>query len=108
MSVQKINIVQENTAPALLLTLKRDGSVIDVTDCTVNLIIAKGNTVVNALHQGCTLVTPTSGIVQYTIVTGDFDTPGTYKADIEIVYADLSQEKLYDQLKLKVRKALGT
>lgn len=106
MAVRKINIVEDNTAPPLLLTLKRDGTVIDVTGCTVRLIIARGSTITNTGHQDCTLVTPTSGIVQYDIEDGDFPSPGTYKADVEIEYADGTIERLYDQLNIKARRKL--
>ena len=106
MAVQKINIVEDNTAPSILLTLKRDGVVIDLTGTTVDLIIAKGSTITNAANQDCTLVTPTSGTVQYDIGAADFATPGSYKADVEITYADASVERLYDQLSLKVRRKI--
>lgn len=107
MAVRKINIVEDNSGPPLLLTLKREGVAIDVTGCTVNLIIAKGTTITNTGHQGCTLVTPTAGVVQYTPQSTDFSTPGTYKADIEITYANGSVERLYEQLKIKARRKLG-
>lgn len=106
MAVRKINIVEDNTAPALLLTLKRDGVVIDVSGCDVNLIIARGSTITNEGHQECVLVTPTSGLVQYDIETGDFPAAGTYKADVEIVYADGKLERLYDQLSIKARRKI--
>jgi Ethanolamine utilization protein EutJ (predicted chaperonin) len=107
MSVKKINIVEDNTAPAIVLTLKRDGVVIDVTGCTVRLIIVKGSTITNATHQECTLVVAASGIVQYTPQANDFPSAGNYKADVEIEYAPTSIERLYDQLKIKARKKLG-
>ena len=107
MAVRTINIVEDNTAPAISLTLKREGVPIDVTGCDVALIIAKGNTITNAGHQDCTLVTPSSGLVQYEPQAGDFPSAGNYKADIQITYPNLSVERLYDQLKLKARKKLG-
>jgi hypothetical protein len=105
--IQTINTVQGNTAPALGITAKRAGVVIDVTGATVDLIIARGSTVVNTGHTACTLVTPISGLVSYTPGANDFISPGTYKADLRITYAgDGSVETLYDQLKIKVRKHL--
>lgn len=105
MATQTVNTVQGNSAPPLLLTAKRSGVAIDVTGATVNLIISKGS-VVNAGHQACTLVTPTSGIVSYSPQVTDFATPGTYKADLQIIYANGTIETLYDQLKIKARKKL--
>lgn len=107
MAVRKIKIVEDNTAPGILLTAQRDGVAIDLTGATVDLIIAKGSTITNTGHQGCTLVTPTSGRVQYDPQAGDFSTPGTYKADLRITYADASVEVLYDQLKFQVRRKLS-
>lgn len=106
MAVRKIKIVEDNTAPGILLTAQRDGVAIDLTGATVKLILAKGSTITNTGHQSCTLVTPTSGRVQYDPEAGDFATPGTYKADLEVTYADGSIERLYDQLKFQVRRKL--
>lgn len=106
MAVRTISVVEDNTAPGELFTLKRAGTAIDVTGCTVNLILAKGSTITNLGHQACTLVTPTSGVVQYNPLTGDFPTPGTYKADVEIIYPNTTREVLYDQLKFKARRRI--
>lgn len=106
MAVRKIKIVEDNTAPSLLLTAQREGTAIDVTGCTVALVISKGNVITNTGHQNCTLVTPTSGRVQYDPQAGDFSTPGVYKADLRITYADSTVETLYDQLKFQVRRKL--
>lgn len=106
MATQRINTVQGNTAPPLLLTAKRSGVAIDVTGSTVDVIIAKGGVQVNVGHTACTIVTPTSGIVSYTPQAGDFATPGTYKADLRVTYANGTVETLYDQLQIKARKHL--
>jgi len=107
MAVRTINIVEDNTAPSITLTLKRDGVAIDVTGSTVNLIIARGNTITNSGHQECTPVTASSGIVKYSPVAGDFPSAGKYVADIEIIYPSTAVERLYEQLKLKARKKVG-
>ena len=107
MPVRTINLVEDNTAPPLQLTLEREGVAINITDCTVNLIIARGNTITNADHQECTIVSAVAGEVSYAIDADDFASPGTYKADIEITYADASVERLYDQLKIKARRKLS-
>lgn len=106
MAIRTIKTVEDNTAPPILLTLKREGVVIDVTGATVELIIARGSTITNTGHQECTVVTPTSGLVQYDPQAGDFSSPGTYKADVKVTYADSSYEVLYEQLKFKVRRRL--
>ena len=107
MAVKTINIVQENTAPPIVLNCKRDdGSIIDLTGCTVEVIIARGSTITNAGHQEATVVTPTAGQIQYDPEATDFPTPGTYKADVRVTYANATYEVLYEQQKFKVRKRL--
>lgn len=108
MAVKTQKIVAGNSAPAWLLTAKRAGVAIDVTGCTVSLILAKGNTVTNTGHQACTLVTPTSGVVSYSPRVTDCPNPGKYKADLKVTYPDATVEILYDQLVIQARKALGT
>jgi len=108
MATQTINTVAGNTAPAWIITAKRKGVVIDVTGCSVDLILAKGNSVTNAGHQDCVIVTPTSGIVSYSPQTGDVPVRGKYKADLKVIYPDATSEILYDQLVVNARKALGT
>ena len=107
MSVRKIKIAQGNTAPSYLLTAEREGVPIDLTGCTADLIIAKGSTITNTGHQACVVITPTAGRVEYTPQSGDFATPGSYKADLKITYGDGSVEIMNDQLKFKVRKTLS-
>jgi hypothetical protein len=108
MAVQTIKVVAGNSAPPWLLTAKRAGVAIDVTGATVSLILAKGNTITNAGHQACSLVTPTAGLVKYSPAVTDVPTPGKYKADLKVVYADTTVEILYDRLVIQARKALGT
>lgn len=108
MAVQTIKVVATNTAPPWQLTAKRAGQAIDLTSCTVSLILARGNTVTNTGHQACTIVTPTSGIVSYSPQSTDVPSPGKYKADLKVVYPNGTSEILYDQLVIQARKALGS
>ena len=104
---QTIKVVATNTAPPWQLTAKRAGLAIDLSGCTVELILVKGNTVTNTGHQPCTLVTPTSGVVSYSPQTTDVPTPGTYKADLKVTYPNGTFERLYDQLVIKARRGAG-
>lgn len=106
MAVKKIKWVEDNTAPPIVLDLKRDGVVIDVTGAEVQLILAKGSTITNTGHQGCALTTPASGRVTYSPQAGDFPSPGTYKADVKVIYPNTTFEVLYDQLVVKARRRL--
>lgn len=107
MATQKLNTVQGNTAPHLTLNAQRVGVAIDITGATVDIFIFKGSTQTNIGHTLCTIVTPTSGTVSYAPQAGDFSTPGTYKADLQVTYVDGTIERLYDQLLIKARKKLA-
>lgn len=104
MATQLYKTVQGNTAPPIQITCKRGSTIIDLTNCTVEVIIVKGSTTVNTGHQSATVTSATGGIIQYMPQTGDFATAGTYKADVKVTYGDGTTEILYDQLKIKARK----
>lgn len=109
MAKQTINTVSGNTAPPLTLTCERDGVVIDLTSCTVDLLIHKGKVQTNTGHTSCTVNSPqTAGIVTYTRSTGDTTVSGTYNCDLKVTYSDNTFEILYDILVLKCRKPSGT
>ena len=110
MATQTIKIVEGNTAPSVTLTcLRQPGNVIiNVTGCTVDLLIYNNGVQTNAGHTGCTLTTPASGVVTYTLHAGDTTPSGTYLCDLQVTYGDGSVEILYDNLKIKARKKLGS
>lgn len=97
-----IKTVAGNTAPPFTITCKRDGSAIDLTGCTVELIIAKGNTITQA-GKAATITTAASGIITYDQDATDFPSAGAYKADVKVTYSDSTIEVLYEQLKIKAR-----
>lgn len=103
----KLLSVQSNTAPPIVLTLQRSGSPIDVTGCTVSLIINLNGTVINTGHQTCALTTPASGIVTYTTNAADFTTAGLYNCEVKIVYGDGTVETLYQKFQISVRSKLS-
>lgn len=102
--------VEGNLEPALELTARRRTGPIDLTGCTVNLIILnpKTKTITNTGHQGCTLTSdPTTGIVHYNVQAGDFPNPDIdYKAELQIIHANTKPEILYDILIIDQRKKL--
>lgn len=103
----KLFNVQSNTAPNIILTLEREGSPINVTGCTVDLIMNLSGTVVNTGHTGCALTTPTSGVVTYTPTAADFATAGLYNCEVRITYADTTVETLYQKFQIQVRSKLS-
>ena len=110
MSTQTLKIVEQNTAPPIVITCQRtDGTIIDLTGCSVKLIITNGTVQTNSAHPSCTVTTPTAGVITYTPQSGDFPIAGTYTCDVVITYGGGGIETLYDQLKIKARlKVLST
>lgn len=105
MAVTILKIVEDNTSPALSITCKRDGVVINLTGSTVVLIIARGATITNA-GGACTLTDATNGVISYQPVVTDFPLPGKYKGDVKITYPSGGVEVIYEQLLWQVRKRI--
>lgn len=105
---QKLLFVEDNTAPAIVLTLQRKPALtaINVTGCTVNLYINLAGTLKNSGHTMCALTTPASGIVTYTILAADFATPGTYDCEVKITYGDSTVETIYEKFNVVARTKL--
>lgn len=100
-----LKIAAGNTAPNWVINCERDGTAINLTGCTVSLIIAKGNVVTNS-GGSATITSAVGGIISYNPLTTDCPTAGSYKVDVRIVYSDFTFEVLYEQLKVKTRKTI--
>lgn len=102
-----LSIVQGNTAPDIYITVQRNGNVVDLTGCTVSLILSLDGTITNTGHQICTIDDADGGVVFYRPATGDFSTAGDYVADVKIVYSDASIEICQEQMTISVRAKLS-
>jgi hypothetical protein len=105
-----IYLVEDNTAPTIDLTLKRDGTVINLTNATsVILTIQNRETaaITNTGHQTCAITGLLTGQVQYAIQAVDFPTKGAYLGEIKITYTTGEVEILYEQLHVTVRKKIA-
>lgn len=101
--------VEENTAPAIEITLKRNGTAIDLTGSTIDLIIQNPKTkrVTNAGHQTCSIIDD-DGIIGYEVQEGDLPNPNIdYLAEVKITYPDSTVERIYDILQISIRPKLG-
>lgn len=101
-TIQTIKSVEGNTAPPLTLTCQRQGVAINLSGCTVDLIITSANVQTNTGHTSCTVTDVANGVVTYVRLTGDTPTAGLYYCDLKVTYADTTFEVLYTQLKLDV------
>jgi len=106
MATKTINSVAGNTAPPLELTAQRNNVDINLSGCTVDLIITLNDLQTNTGHTTCTITDATNGVVQYVRQAGDIPTADTYLCDLKVTYGDGTSEVLYDQLKLKCRQPL--
>jgi hypothetical protein len=62
------------------------------------------NTITNAAHQTCTLVSPTAGTCKYRFVTGDLpDAGGDYECDLQLTDVSGPVETQYDKIRIKTR-----
>lgn len=102
-----LSIVQGNTAPDIYITVQRNGNVVDLTGCTVDLILSLSGTIKNSGHQTCTIQDADAGIVSYQPAINDFDTAGDYLGDVKITYSDSSVEICREQLSINVRAKLA-
>lgn len=106
MATQTIKTVAGNTAPPLELTAQRNGVDINLSGCTVDLIISLNGDVTNAGHQACTVVDSANGLVTYVRQHGDLPSANTYICDLKVTYGDGTFEVLYDQLRLRAREPI--
>lgn len=101
-----LKLVAGNTAPPIEITCKRAGTAINLTGCSVQLVIKKG-AVLTQPSRVATVTSAGSGVISYTPLTTDFPSKGSYKCDVIVTYSDSSVEVLYDQLKIQARARLA-
>lgn len=101
-----LKIVAGNTAPPMEITCKRSGTAIDLTGCTVQLII-KGGSTITQVGRTAAITDASGGVISYSPLTTDFPNAGSYKCDIKVTYSDTSVEVLYDQLQVVARAKIS-
>ena len=91
-----IHVKQNDRRPPITTVLSRGATIVDLTLATsvtfkMSLMYSDvGNLKVNAL--GIIDVDPTTGGVSYAWGVGDTDSPGTYKAEWQVLWADGTTE----------------
>lgn len=101
----KIKFVEDNTAPTIQLTIKRESLPVNLTGASVDLIIKNSTSgeITNVGDQACTITDAADGVIEYDPNATDFPSAGTYVCDVEITYADATVEVVYEQLTVEVR-----
>jgi hypothetical protein len=102
-----LKAVVGNTAPQYQITCERpDGTIINLTSCSVALFLYLNKVQQNIGHETSTitvLAPATAGIIGWQPAAGDFNQKGNYKANIIVTYVDSSVETLYNQALFSIR-----
>jgi hypothetical protein len=102
MAIQKV--VQNDIGTALRFTiLNQDKKIVDLTGTTTTLYIQRSDT---TLVKTCTLVSTTTGIVQYASQSGDFSIgDDTYTLTVKVSFPSGNQFTAIDSVPLQVIKS---
>ena len=104
-----LKTVVGNTAPKYFITCDRpDGSIINLSGCTVQLFLYLNKTQQNTGRETTTvsIITAASGLIGWQPGVGDFNQKGSYRANVIVTYSDTSVETLYSQAQFKVRNLI--
>jgi hypothetical protein len=101
-----VNMVQGNTAPSLPFTIKRAGTLVDLTGCTVKFKIHDNNTGIrtNDAANTCALGVPnTGGTCTYSFSATDLPDATSYSCDLEITYPNATVETAFEIVLINAR-----
>lgn len=104
-----LKVVVGNTAPQYAITCDRpDGTIINLTSCTVKFYLYLKKVQQNTGHESSTVTVldAPNGIIGWQPATGDFSQKGTYKANVVVTYSDSSVETLYNQAIFSARNLI--
>ena len=90
--------VAGNNSPDLPITVKRNGTVIDVTGCTVTLAVTKERTGDLTTNITCALTTPASGIVTFSPTASTFPVAGRYIGELKVVFTNNAIERIKERI----------
>jgi len=86
---ERFAIKQGDRKPYLRAALKdANNNAIDLTGCSVALVMRKGFDQPAKVNGACEIVNPTGGIVEYQWADGDTSVSGDYMAEFHITYSD--------------------
>lgn len=87
MARTEIKITKGDNKFDLNFTLKDyDGVAVNLTDATLKFKMQKPGTSTLKIDGTMNIVSASAGTCKYTAVAGNFDTAGTYNAEIEVTY----------------------
>lgn len=60
---------------------------VDLTDATIVFKMARHRATTNKIESDCTITVAADGTCYYTLVLGDTDTAGVYRAELQLTWA---------------------
>lgn len=86
-----------------------DGSAIDLTGASVRFLMSNHETGASVVAAAATIVTPTSGIVQYDWQANDVLAAGIFDGEFEVTYPDSRTETFpnYSYIEIIISGDLG-
>lgn len=95
MATSNIKTFQLDTSPNIIFNITRGGEAVDLTGCTVRLRVE--DPVTGAITNPdpddiCTITNPTGGVCAYSWNDDDLPDPGTYQANLQIMFPTLTPE----------------
>jgi len=79
------DLIRNDKGWGIVFTLKHnDDSVFDVTTGVVKFFMKNSSTGVLKVNGTCTLTTPATGIVTYTLIAADLDTAAVYLGELQL------------------------
>ena len=64
---------------------------IDITGATINVLVQSLDTSITIIDRVATIIDPADGTCKLTPVVGEMDIPGSYKAQLHIVFSDTTE-----------------
>lgn len=94
---------QNDTSPSMLAELKDgENAVVDLDGATVRFHMRQIGNAAIVVDQAAVIVTAASGLVRYDWSASDTDTIGSYQAEFEVTYSDLSIETFPNNAYIRV------
>lgn len=68
--------------------VESDGTTaVDLTSSTIKFKMARHRSTVNKVNSACSITDASAGTCTYTVQSGDTDTAGVYKAELELTWS---------------------